>query len=235
MEESMKSLRTMFVIIVVAVGIVKVLGEKKQEFSEEEYDRHYESKQAALEDVLGPMHEVVGHALIPFQAGGAVDMYYFPNGIPGTGFATMELIEPDGTGPEPNRIGTYELVAFTRQSIPPEGQENEDHPFNKIARRMCGILTDIGLYSYEAVLNPGETCEIPGEEGEPGICLIFDEYRPNEKSFEIDGRKHCLLLCMEIFRSEMEYAMEHGSDTVLKKLKEAGRYPYSDLDRQPVY
>jgi hypothetical protein len=49
------------------------------------------------------MHGFVGHAIIPFQIGGAVDMYYFPNGIPGTGFATVELIEPDGSGPKPHR------------------------------------------------------------------------------------------------------------------------------------
>ena len=33
----------------------------------------------------------------------------------------------------------------------------------------------------------------------------------------------------------MEYAMKNGSATVLKKLKDAGHYPYSDLDREPVY
>jgi hypothetical protein len=100
---------------------------------------------------------------------------------------------------------------------------------------MCGILTITGFYSHEAVLNPGETCEIPGKEGEPNKCLILDEYKPDGKVFEIDSEKHCLLLCIEVFRSEMEYAMNHGSATVLKKLKEKGYYPYSDLDRAPVY
>jgi hypothetical protein len=39
---------------------------------------------------------------------------------------------------------------------------------------------------------------------------------------------------MEVFRSEMEYAMEYGSTLLLDKLKAAGHYPYSDLDRGPV-
>lgn len=246
------------VLIAVAGGIVYFLSqrpaiqaEKKPEFSEEEYNRHYEAKQAALEEILGPMHDLVGHATIPFQIGGAVDMYYFPSGIPGTGFATMELLEPDGSGPKPNRIGTYELVAFTKLKaekkaydvIPRTDKQSDEHdevekaqtPFDKIERRMCGILTTTGFYSYQAVLNPGETCAIPGKEGEPNKCLIFDEYAPGGKPFEINGKKHCLLLCLEVFRSEMQYAMNHGSAAVLTKLKEAGHYPYSDLDREPVY
>ncbi len=33
----------------------------------------------------------------------------------------------------------------------------------------------------------------------------------------------------------MEYPMRNGSAAVLRKLKEAGHYPYSDLDRAPVF
>ncbi len=238
----MKTIIVLLVLIPVAGIVVYLLKQRSRsrahdapEFSQEEYDRHYETKQAALETVLGPMHDIVGHAIIPFQVGGTVDMYYFPNGIPGTGFATMELIEPDGSGPKPNRIGTFELVAFTKHAMPAKEEENEEHPFNKIEGRISGIFTTIGFYSYEAVLNPGETCEVPGDEGEPGTCLLFDEYAPDGKTFVIDGKKHCLLLCIEVFRSEMQYARDHGSATVLKKLKDAGYYPYSDLDREPVY
>lgn len=209
---------------------------QQAEFSEEDYTRHYEAEEKAMEAVLGPMHALVGHAIIPFQMGGAVDMYYFPNGIAGTGFATMELIEPDGSGPKPNRIGTYELVAFTKLTIPENHEPgDENNPFDRIERRLCGIFTALGRYSYEEVLNPGETCEIPGEEGEPALCLILDDYRPMGKSFEIGGKRHCLLLCIEVHRSEMEYAMKHGSAPVLRRLKEKGYYPYSDLDREPVF
>jgi|ERR1044071_173458 hypothetical protein len=210
-------------------------GKEKPGFSVAEYTRHYEAKQKALEKILGPMHHTVGHAIIPFQLGGAMDMYYFPNGIAGTGFATMELIAPDGSGPKPNRIGTYELVAFTKLVMPAqEAKPGEADPFNRMERRICGILSALGRYSYEAVLNPEETCEVPGEEGQPNKCLILDEYRKDEASFEIDGKKHCLLLCVEVFRSEMEYAMNQGSACVLEKLREKGCYPYSDLDREPV-
>ena len=205
------------------------------EFSDEAYQRHAEAKTAALERILGPLHDVVYHAIIPFAVGGPVDMYCFPEHVSGSAFATMELIEPDGSGPQPNRFGTYELVAFTKRRMPAEADVPDDHPFSRAMMRIRGILTNIAHFSREAVLNPGETCEIPGDEDEPGTCLIFDEYAPDGVPFEIGGKKHGLLLVIEVFRSEMEYAMEHGSTAVLQKLKEAGHYPYSDLDREPVY
>ena len=222
------------------MGIFDIFKKKKKtevpEFTDEEYERYYELKEEALERLLGPMHNMVGHALIPFAAGGTVDMYYYPNAIEGTGFATMELIEPDGSGPKSNKIGTYELVTFTKHSMPPgDFKIHGEHPYQKIERRMCGIMTIVGFYSREAVLNPGETCEVPLEEDKPNACLMFDEYKKNGAGFEIDGKRHCLLLCIELFRSEIEHAMEHGSKVVLDALKEKGYYPYSDLDRDPVF
>lgn len=203
-----------------------------REFTEQEYELDYEQKSKGLENVLGKMHDLVGHAIIPFAVGGAVDMYYFPNHIKGTGFATMELLEPDGTGPLPNRLGTYELVAFTKQDY--NNSEDTQTPFNLIERKVCGFFTTIGFFSREAVLNPKETCEVPNGKGEENTCLVFDLYQPDNKEFRIGERKHHLLLCLQVFRSEMEFARENGSDELFKLLKQAGYYPYSDLERQPV-
>jgi hypothetical protein len=212
----------------------KLFGKKEtpKEFTQEEWDEDYENKQAGLEKVLGKMHDMVGHAIIPFEVGGTVDMYYFPNGISGTGFATMELLNPDGNGPIPNRLGTYELVSFTKE--PFSSNEGEQVPFNKIERRLCGIMTTIGAYSTQARLGPNETAELPGKEGQPNLCVLFDEYKPSGIEFRIGERKHGLLLVMEIFREEMEYAMEYGSEMLIEKLKLKGHYPYSDLNRESV-
>ncbi|RYY45548.1 MAG: hypothetical protein EOO06_16270 [Chitinophagaceae bacterium] len=203
----------------------------EQTFTQEQYDQDYEEKMTGLEAILGKTHEMVGHAVIPFEVGGAVDMYYFPNHIPGTGFATMELLDPNGNGPKPNTLGTYELVAFTKQ--PYNESEEIQTAFNSIERRFCGIFTMIGNYSFEAVLNPKETCEVPSNEGENN-CLVFDNYDPDGRQFSIGDRQHHLLLCLEVFRTEMEFARKKGTDQLLSKLKAAGHYPYSDLDREPV-
>jgi|SRR6185503_6121962 len=208
-----------------------------QEFSEEQYLKYIKLKEQGLENLLGKMHSTVGHAIISFYVGGAVDMYYFPNHIPGTGFATMELLEPSGNQPKANKLGTYELVAFTKEQlevIEPLGAiKAHGTPYSIIERRICGIFTRIGNYSFEAILNPGETCELPQNEGKK-ICLIFDNYDPDGKGFFIGETKHHLLLCMEIFESEMEYSRANGSNKLLGLLKEQGYYPYSDLDREPV-
>lgn len=203
----------------------------EQEFSQEQYDKDYEEKKKGLEAILGKMYEMVGHAIIPFSVGGSVDMYYFQNHIPGTGFATMELLDPNGNGPKPNKFGTYELVAFTKKVY--DQNEKPQTAFNLIERRICGIFTTIGNYSFQAVLNPDETCEVPIN-GEEVICLVFDNYQPDNKEFKVDGRKHHLLLCMEIFRSEMEFARQNGSPELFGLLKQKGFYPYCDLDREPV-
>ncbi|MBN9380346.1 MAG: suppressor of fused domain protein [Chitinophagaceae bacterium] len=198
----------------------------------EEFEKHDHLKMEGLERVLGPSHDMVGHALIPFDIGGAVDMYYFPNGIAGTGFATMELIKPDGTGPIPNSLGTYEFVAFTRHEYVQDAPETA--PFTLMQSRLCGIFTTMGNYSFEAKLKPGDTCEVPGSEDEPNMFVILDEYRPDNLEFRIGDNKHGLLLIMEVFREEMEYARENGSAALFARLKEKGRYPYSDMDRASV-
>jgi hypothetical protein len=206
-------------------------------FTDADYERDYEVKKDALERVLGPMYHLVCHAIFPYQMGGALDMYLFPHGIPGTGFASMELLEPDGSGPKPNGIGTFELVAFTRLSIPAiEAGRNSATAsvFTHIQSRLNGIMTMTGQYSTMAVLNPGDTCEVPWKDGEPNVCLVLDNYDPNGTPFMINGRTHCLLLCMEIFPEEMAYARAHRSAALLDKLKAAGVYPYSDMDRKSV-
>lgn len=210
-------------------------GTYEPKFTDEEYERHYEVMKVAMERILGPMHDLVGHAKIPFQLGGTVDMYYFPNAIEGTGCATIELIEPDGSGPKPNRIGTYELIMFTKHSMPTGARvrDNSD-PFNIIQTRICAILTCLGNYSYQEKLEPGDTCEVQLAEGDEYVCVVFDEYSKEGTYFEIRGQRYCLLLCIEVFREEMEFAMEHGSSALLSKLKDRGHYPYSDLDRAPV-
>ncbi len=95
-------------------------------------------------------------------------------------------------------------------------------------------MTAIGMYASQAVLNPKETIEIPNGENEDNTCLLFDLYEPDGKKFMIGNRAHHLLLCIQLFRSEMDYAREHGSEHLFQLLKEKGFYPYSDLDREAV-
>ena len=211
------------------MGIFKdIFGKKKPKFTEEEQDNFHESKDAGLKAFLGEMAPMVGHAIIPFALGGVVDMYYYPNFNEGTAFATQELIELGGKGPIPNQNGLYELVAFTKHKY--EHNKDPNTPFNLIERSFCGILTGVGNFSFQAKLEPNETCELPDGDN-PNICLVFDDFQVENKSFRINGKEYSLLLVLQIQRDEMEFAREHGSPALFDLMKKSGVYPFSDLDR----
>jgi hypothetical protein len=201
---------------------------QKKQFSDEDYQRDYERKNRWLEQLLGSAHSSVLHSIIPFVVGGNVDLYPFEHVVDGTAYGTMEVVEPDGTGPKPSRIGVYELVMCTREKIV------DGAPTTTMEGRVSGILSMVALYSREAVLNPGDTLETPGENDKPGHCLVLDEWKKPGVEFSINRRECGLILVIEIHRSEMEYAMKNGSQSLFALLKDKGYYPYSDLDRDPV-
>jgi hypothetical protein len=95
-------------------------------------------------------------------------------------------------------------------------------------------MTNTAFYSaesgdYAAVLNSEDTCTVPLSE-EDNACCFYYKYA----DFSVGKRKHHLLLIMEVFESELNYAREEGTAKLLDKLKNKGYFPYSDLDRQPV-
>jgi hypothetical protein len=207
------------------------MSERPSRFSSEEHDRYYSLKKQWLAHILGPMHDLVTYAIIPFQAGGPLAIYHFPQSNGGTALATMELVEPDDSGPIHSRIGAHELVWFTRNSFNDSSAEEQ---FEKMELRVRRILTGVARYSYEAQLNPLDTIEIPGIDEDKNVCLALDEFTNSTTRLRFGGRPVYLLLCLEVFRSEMEYARQHRTTSLLELLKEHAYYPYSDMDRQPV-
>jgi hypothetical protein len=190
----------------------------------------HDRKTAMMVDVLGAEHDVVMHSLIPYAIGGGLDLYYFPNGSAGTGIATKELCEIPGEGSSNDAFDNYELVMFTRQLLSLHDAQDETTRFGEVHSEINSILNCIAQYSAEATLNPGDTCEFPQDmEGIGGKCLIINAYGPDNPN-----REFGLLALILIHRSEMDFARENGGETLIEKLKEAGHYPYSDLDRPAV-
>ncbi len=199
---------------------------------EELGQKWYDHKSALMEASLGKEHDMVMHAIIPYAIGGALDLYYYPNGVPGTAIATKELAESPNEGPSNDMYRSYELVMFTKHRLDLDAANDMNTPFGRAHRNINTILNLIARYSAQAKLNPNETCEFPaGMEDVGGKCLIFDGYAcHSDEVVENFG----LLALIEVFRSEMEYARKHGGAKLIKRLKDKGYYPYSDLDRQPV-
>jgi hypothetical protein len=199
---------------------------------EEAGQKWYDRKSALMEEMLGTEHDMVMHAIIPYAIGGGLDLYYYPNGIPGTAVATKELSELPGEGSSNRVFQCYELVMFTTHPLDLDADTDEGTPFGRAHSVINAVLNRIAPYSTQATLNPNETCEFPADMPiVGGRCLIFDGY----PSYPDDERAEFgLLAVIEVFRSEMNYAQKNGGARLLKRLKAKGHYPYSDLDRKPV-
>ncbi len=211
------------------MGFIKRLFGGKPQAPEPDLGAFFDAKCRMLERALGPMATIVGHAIVPLQIGGAVDLYYYPNALPGTAFATMEVVEPGGGGPILGPFGHYEFVAFTRLRF----EQRDETAYQHVENRLWGILTAGTKYSRVAALGPRETVEIPGEHEGEGNYVVLDEYQTPD-DLALDGIRYRLLLVVEVFRSEMEFARQSGVPALWEKLDSAGYFPYSDLDRQPV-
>jgi hypothetical protein len=204
------------------------MAEPEEELAQGWYDR----KSSMMEELLGKEHDMVMHAIIPYAVGGGLDLYYYPNGIPGTAIATKELCESPGEGSSNRVFQCYELVMFTKHRLDLSLAKDEETPFGRAHMTINSMLNLIARYSADATLNPNETCEFPAEmQRVGGRCLIFDGYPsyPEDEPAEFG-----LLAVIEVFRSEMEYARTNGGAKLLTLLKAKGHYPYSDLERKPV-
>jgi suppressor of fused protein SUFU len=192
----------------------------------------YEHKSRLMEASLGKEHDMVMHAIIPYAVGGALDLYYYPHGVPGTAIATKELSEQPNEGSSNRMYRSYELVMFTKHRLDLDVAKDENAEFGRAHMNINAILERIARYSAQARLNPNETCEFPADmERVGGKCLIFDGYACHSDDV---AENFGLLAILEVFRSEMEYARKHGGAKLIQRLKAKGHYPYSDLEREPV-
>ena len=200
------------------------------ELDEEAASKWYDEKSKTMEEFLGKEHDMVMHAIIPYAIGGGLDLYYFPNGIEGVAIATKELCESPDEGSTNDQLELYEIVMFTRHKLDLDEAKDETTDFGKAHSNINAILNSVAPYSAQATLNHNETCEFPADmESVGGKCLVFQAY-------QWSGQKQNfgLLAVIEVFRSEMEFARENSTASLVEKLKEAGHYPYSDLNREAV-
>lgn len=190
-----------------------------------------EQKQASLDSALGKMEDMVVHAIIPFFIGGGLDLYRFRRHIPGTLYVTQELFTRNKAD-RPKRSGGkyFELAVAFRDDEDMAVDDNLPPSTVKASE----LLNPIAHYVSEVSLKPGETAEVPGEDGEPNTCLLFSELDLHGKSLAVNGEPFFLLCVTQIHPSELELARKDGSEMLIERLKAKGYFPYSDLDRPPV-
>jgi hypothetical protein len=204
----------------------------KSKEEHEAWNKWYERKSAMMESWLGKEHNMVMHAIIPYAVGGGLDLYYYPNGLFGTAIATKELSDSPRKGSSNDVYQTYELVMFTRHPVDLKLAKDASTPFGKAHSSINRVLNSIARYSAQATLNPRQTCEFPADmKNVGGKCLIFEGFSPTSR---LGIEEFGLLAIIEVFRSEMNFARKNGGAKLIALLKDAGAYPFSDLDRKPV-
>jgi hypothetical protein len=190
----------------------------------------YNEKSLLMEKILGKEHDMVMHAIIPYAVGGGLDLYYYPNGIEGVGIATKELSDNPNQGSTNDVFDLYEFAMFTRFPLDLDQAKDRKTEFGKAHSNINAVLNIFAPYSAQATLNPNETCEFPEDMEEMGgKCFILDAFNS-----EVSTDQFGIMVVIEIYRSEMDYARENGGEQLIKKLKDQGYHPYSDLNRKPV-
>lgn len=185
---------------------------------EDEWGEWWDARVAAIETILGPSDEMVGHAPIPFHlgadTGGAADIIYFKKHLKGVVSVTSELIGCDEQ--VQNDLGNYELIICHR----------DDEPWG------ANVISRLAYYTLEAQLNPGETMDIASAVPDDSsiAAFLFCSYG----TFKVRGRKGGLLLCVGITADELKACRAGKREKVEKALKAAQVYPFTDLYRASV-
>jgi suppressor of fused protein SUFU len=184
----------------------------------DEWQEWWDARVAAIKTVLGPSDGKVGHAMIPFhlgpEAGGAADVIYFREHVPGVVAVTSDLIGCDEQ--VLNSQGNYELMICHRDE----------------SRWGANLISRLANYTRETALNPGETMEIgpATPKGSTIAALLFFDYA----RFPVRNRPAGLLLCVGITDDEWKACQKGRGDEVEANLKTAGVFPYTDLFRKSV-
>ena len=193
-------------------------------------EQFYDKKSKWMERVIGKEHDMVFHAIFPYEIGGPVDVYIYPKKGFGTTLGTKEMVSWGSQECLPFDGQYYEVAMVTKHDV----SNDENSPFSKAMIRFRKLMTMAARYSGQAVLKSLDTVEMPtGEEGEETACAVFYEINRKSRSF-IDGIPFTVQYIIEVHPSEMLYARNHGTEKLITLMKEKGVFPFSDLDRNPV-
>ncbi len=184
----------------------------------DESQKIWEARIAALTPILGKPADMVLHAVIPFQLGGSADVLPFPDYVPGVTYVTAEMTG-ENAGQRPTTLGNYELMICVRQEL----------------KRAGDLISNLARYTCEAELEPGETMELGTFFGDSTLrSLLFTRPREQAVHFEFFGERYSLLLCIGITAEELAFKQVNGSDGLLALLKQHGVFPYTTPDRPSV-
>ena len=94
------------------------------------------------------------------------------------------------------------------------------------------VLTDIGRMTLEVGFDDGHTLDITSWTGKDVSIrgIVFEVYTTTS----ISSITYGVMRCHGVTIDELEYARQSGSSNLLKKLKERGIYPKTDINRTSI-
>jgi hypothetical protein len=200
-------------LIVIAIGGFLYDLIRKRPQHNNDWERSWNARLAALESVLGPHDdEHIVHSLIPFHLDGGVDVVIFRKHLAGVVYVTADLIGDDRS--RPNALGQYELMVCLREEADWAPQ----------------LLSWLAKYTIGAILSPGDTVDIGPALPQPTALsqLLFVPYA----RVTVDGKEAGILLCLGITPEEYDHLRERGYEDLIAELKQAGVYPFTELLRR---
>jgi len=182
--------------------------------TQEEYRKFYAQLFAPVEAQVSPIDANTLVAVIGFDCGGPLNFCTVGNGREKcVVYVSCELAVRDDQKFE--ETGPFEVMMVC---------DNEQW--------VRKILTNIGRMSLETVFAHGHTIDISPivESSCPIHGLIAEEFA----RVQIDGNPYGILCFHGVTQPELEFAMKKGSDRLLSRLKEAGVYPRTIVNRESI-
>jgi hypothetical protein len=177
-----------------------------------DYQRFYKQLFEPIEQRIGHIDEVGIVAIIGFDCGGPVSLSTVGRGHEKfVTYVTCELsVRPEQ---QPADFGRYEIMMTC-----------DDRKWAH------DILTRIGHMSLELAFGGGHTIDISQVVTAdcPVQGLVVEEFA----RVVIDGETYGLLYFHGVTRPELEFAMKSGANDLLERLRRAGVYPRTSIQRR---
>ncbi len=176
------------------------------------YQLFYKQLFQPIEERIGHVDEASIMAIIGFDCGGPVTLCTVGRGHESfVTYVTCELAVRDEQ--RPAEFGRYEVMMTC-----------DDKAW---AHK---ILTKVAQMSLETVFAHGHTIDIGPVVASD--CLVQGLVVEEFARVPIDGRNYGILYFHGVTRSELEFAMEFGTDKLLERLRRAGVYPHTSVRRR---
>ena len=193
----------------------------------------WQPRMAALVKVFGAADDSVLTAIPPIYMGGGADIVCFPNYLGGVAYVTAGLTGGvEGVDQAPSQMGNYELVMCTKERCRGEAATSD---LDKAQRQdwAPNFLSQFAVATLTEPYDIGDTMDFPLLEDSAIEALLFLGIGPKVR-FGFGGKTYGLLLCLGITQSELNRCRKEGSHVVVKALKDAGVFPWTDPKRASV-